>query len=169
MYFFRMSMFYQLVKSFFSCQHINDIIMARSHPELKLRPGRSRRYRFLRYLGGGSFGDIFSGTDLDSGSGSGHIIALKVESNESTSRQVKKEFDLYRKYLSGVEGFPQVFHWTRSKKHNFFTMTLLGDNLEMLYRGCEAKFRKGFQNAVWVQIGIEKFFHFFSPCLSQIP
>ncbi len=66
-------------------------------------------------------------------------MAIKVESKAVRNPQLYMEYDLYRKHLSGLPGFPAVWQYSQTKGHNYFAMTLLGDNLEALFEKCSRR------------------------------
>ncbi len=63
-------------------------------------------------------------------------MAIKVESKSVRNPQLYLEYTVYRKFLSGLTGFPRVWQYSQTKGHNYFAMTLLGDNLEALFERC---------------------------------
>ncbi len=94
------------------------------------------KFQFVKHIGGGSFGEIYSGVDLNTN----ECVAIKVESNRVRNPQLFLEYTIYSKYLKEVEGFPVVSHYAHTKKHNYFVMTLLGHNLEYLFERCDRAF-----------------------------
>jgi len=93
---------------------------------------RGRKYSFHRYIGGGSFGEIYSADCLKSG----RLVAVKVEAKEARNPQLKNEFTLYKTYLTGATGFPEVYDLNQTRNHKFFAMEMLGENLEALFERC---------------------------------
>jgi len=98
--------------------------------------GNREKFQFVQHIGGGSFGEIFSGRDLKSG----RKVAIKVETNKSRNRHLYLEYAIYSKYLKGEHGFPDVIHYAQTERHNYIVMTLLGRNLESLKDDAGGKF-----------------------------
>ena len=71
--------------------------------EMELRVGN--RYRLRHKVGSGSFGDIYLGTDIQTG----EEVAIKLESIKSRHPQLLYESKLY-KILAGGVGIPNL-HW----------------------------------------------------------
>ncbi len=94
------------------------------------------KFQFIKHIGGGSFGEIYSGVDLKTN----EPVAIKVESNRARNPQLFLEYTIYSKYLKSLQGFPAVSHYAHTKKHNYFVMTLLGHNLEYLFERCQRRF-----------------------------
>ncbi len=94
------------------------------------------RFEMHKYIGGGSFGQIFSAVDRKNNK----VVAIKAESNKVKSPKLLLEFTVYDKYLRGCVGFPEVSHFSRSRNHQFFVMTLLGKNIEELFKKCDSVF-----------------------------
>jgi len=60
-------------------------------------------YRLGRKIGGGSFGDIYLGTNINSG----EEVAIKLETTKMRHPQLAYEYKVYR-MLSGGVGIPNV-------------------------------------------------------------
>ena len=50
------------------------------------------RFRLDKKLGGGSFGDVFQGTDIETG----QLVAIKIELKKCKHPQLKAEAQLYK-------------------------------------------------------------------------
>ena len=109
---------------------------ADENPSLNTSTKESGKYQFVKHIGSGSFGQVYSGVDLNTN----QCVAIKVEPNTATNPQLLKEFTVYSRYLQNVTGFPNVSHFAQTRHHNYFVMTLLGHNLEYLLSRCGRKF-----------------------------
>ena len=100
---------------------------------MELRVGN--KYRLRHKIGSGSFGDIYLGTDIQSGD----EVAIKLESTKGRHPQLLYESKLY-KILAGGVGIP-VVHWFGIEgDYNVMVMDLLGPSLEDLFSFCGRKF-----------------------------
>jgi len=88
-----------------------------------------------RKIGSGSFGDIYIGTDVQSGVD----VAIKLESVKATHPQLLYESKLY-KILSGGVGVPNVHWYGVEGEYNVMVLDLLGPSLEDLFSVCNRKF-----------------------------
>jgi len=88
-----------------------------------------------RKVGSGSFGDIYLGTNINTGV----EVAIKLESVRSKHPQLAHEYNILRT-LKGGEGIPNV-HWYGVEEEYFvMVMDILGPNLEMLFNFCSRRF-----------------------------
>ena len=106
----------------------------------KLRLNRSEiivggKYRIIRKIGSGSFGDIYLGMSIQSG----EEVAIKMESANARHPQLLYEYKLYR-VLSGGVGIPRIRHYGKEKNFNTLVMDLLGPSLEDLFNFCTRHF-----------------------------
>lgn len=106
----------------------------------KLRFNRSEiivggKYRIIRKIGSGSFGDIYLGMSIQSG----EEVAIKMESATARHPQLLYEYKLYR-VLSGGVGIPRIRHYGKEKNFNTLVMDLLGPSLEDLFNFCTRHF-----------------------------
>ncbi len=111
---------------------------ADENPSLNTSTKESGKYQFIKHIGSGSFGQVYSGVDLNTN----QCVAIKVEPNTAQNPQLLLEYTIYSRYLHNVVGFPQVSHFAHTRHHNYFVMTLLGHNLEYLLNRCGRKFSK---------------------------
>jgi len=99
---------------------------------MELRVGG--KYRLGRKIGSGSFGDIYIGTNTQTGV----EIAIKLESIKSKHPQLLYESKLY-KILSGGVGVPYVHWYGVEGDYNVMVIDLLGPSLEDLFNFCNRK------------------------------
>jgi len=100
---------------------------------MELRVGG--KFRLGRKIGSGSFGDIYIGTNVQTG----EEIAIKLESIKSKHPQLLYESKLY-KILAGGVGIPNVHWYGVEGDYNVMVIDLLGPSLEDLFSFCNRKF-----------------------------
>jgi casein kinase 1 len=100
---------------------------------MELRVGG--KYRLGRKIGSGSFGDIYIGTNVQTG----EEVAIKLESIKSRHPQLLYESKLY-KILAGGVGIPNVHWYGVEGDYNVMVIDLLGPSLEDLFSFCNRKF-----------------------------
>ena len=93
------------------------------------------KYRLRHKIGSGSFGDIYLGTDIQSG----EEVAIKLESIKSRHPQLLYESKLY-KILAGGVGIPNLHWFGIEGDYNVMVIDLLGPSLEDLFSFCGRKF-----------------------------
>ncbi|XP_014096406.1 casein kinase I [Bactrocera oleae] len=93
------------------------------------------KYRIIRKIGSGSFGDIYLGMSIQSG----EEVAVKMESANARHPQLLYEAKLYR-ILSGGVGIPRIRYHGKEKNFNTLVMDLLGPSLEDLFNFCTRHF-----------------------------
>eukprot|EP01083_Nonionella_stella_P074675 202645_1 len=96
------------------------------------------RYRLGRKVGSGSFGEIYLGTDIESG----EKVAMKLEDVALRHPQLQYEFRLYQA-LADVQkqaGIPKVYMFCQMRSYHVMVMELLGPSLEDLFNFCSRKF-----------------------------
>jgi len=93
------------------------------------------KFRLGRKIGSGSFGDIYIGTNVQSG----EEVAIKLESIKSKHPQLFFESKLY-KILAGGVGVPNVHWYGVEGDYNVMVIDLLGPSLEDLFSFCNRKF-----------------------------
>ena len=107
-------------------------------PDFRNMHGECRignRFRLRHKIGSGSFGDIYLGTDIQSG----EDVAIKMESIKSRHPQLLYESKLY-KILSGAVGIPNLHWYGIEGDYNVMIIDLLGPSLEDLFSFCGRKF-----------------------------
>mmetsp|Transcript_115113 Transcript_115113/g.179803 ORF Transcript_115113/g.179803 Transcript_115113/m.179803 type:complete len:316 (+) Transcript_115113:88-1035(+) len=100
---------------------------------MELRVGG--KFRLGRKIGSGSFGDIYIGTNVQTGD----EVAIKLESIKSKHPQLLYESKLY-KILAGGVGVPNVHWYGVEGDYNVMVLDLLGPSLEDLFSFCNRKF-----------------------------
>mmetsp|Transcript_91883 Transcript_91883/g.263156 ORF Transcript_91883/g.263156 Transcript_91883/m.263156 type:complete len:312 (+) Transcript_91883:97-1032(+) len=100
---------------------------------MELRVGG--KFRLGRKIGAGSFGDIYIGTDVQTG----EEVAIKMESIKSKHPQLLYESKLY-KILAGSVGIPNVHWYGIEGEYNVMVIDILGPSLEDLFSFCNRKF-----------------------------
>lgn len=95
----------------------------------------NNKYRLLRKIGSGSFGDIYLGLNQQSG----EEVAVKLESVKARHPQLLYESKLY-KILQGGVGIPHIRYFGIEKDYNAMVMDLLGPSLEDLFNFCSRRF-----------------------------
>jgi|EP00927_Polykrikos_kofoidii_P082757 casein kinase 1 len=99
---------------------------------MELRVGG--KFRLGRKIGSGSFGDIYIGTNVQTG----EEVAIKLESIKSKHPQLLYESKLY-KILAGGVGIPNVHWYGVEGDYNVMVIDLLGPSLEDLFSFCNRK------------------------------
>lgn len=93
------------------------------------------KYRLMRKIGSGSFGDIFLGMNMTTG----EEVAIKMESIKARHPQLLYESKLY-KLLQGGMGIPHCRWYGTEREYNVLVMDLLGPSLEDLFNFCSRRF-----------------------------
>ncbi|KAL2728383.1 casein kinase I isoform alpha-like isoform X1 [Vespula maculifrons] len=93
------------------------------------------KYRLLRKIGSGSFGDIYLGINI----ANGEEVAVKLENVRARHPQLLYESKLY-KILHGGIGIPHIRWYGTEREYNVLVMDLLGPSLEDLFTFCSRRF-----------------------------
>ncbi|XP_066581781.1 casein kinase I [Prorops nasuta] len=93
------------------------------------------KYRLMRKIGSGSFGDIYLGINI----ANGEEVAIKLENVRARHPQLLYESKLY-KILNGGIGIPHIRWFGQEREYNVLVMDLLGPSLEDLFTFCSRKF-----------------------------
>ena len=88
----------------------------------------ANRFTLRRKIGSGSFGDIFSGTDLHEH----REVAVKLEPARTKSPQLELEYKIYQ-ILEGSVCVPRVYWYGTESKYNILVMDRLGLSLEDIF------------------------------------
>jgi hypothetical protein len=96
------------------------------------------RFVLIRKIGNGSYGDIWLGTNKESG----EDVAVKIELKNRTMLQLPLEQKIYQILNNGVgaAGFPKALFYGEGQLVNILVMELLGSTLEDLFRYCNKQF-----------------------------
>eukprot|EP00478_Filoreta_tenera_P000197 GABV01000197.1.p1 GENE.GABV01000197.1~~GABV01000197.1.p1 ORF type:complete len:433 (-),score=140.04 GABV01000197.1:58-1356(-) len=97
------------------------------------------RWRLAQKLGGGSFGDIYLGEDIQ---GAGPNVAVKLEPVNAALPQLKYEAKFLKILASSSRKFTGVatfHHFATEGDFNVLVMDLLGPSLEELFTYCRRK------------------------------
>ncbi|GAM26142.1 hypothetical protein SAMD00019534_093170, partial [Acytostelium subglobosum LB1] len=93
------------------------------------------KYRIGRKIGGGSFGEIYLGTNIVTN----EEVAIKLEPAKAIHPQLLFESKLYKIFAGGI-GIPSVKWFGFDGDYNIMVMDLLGPSLEDLFNYCGRKF-----------------------------
>ncbi|XP_022230309.2 casein kinase I [Drosophila obscura] len=93
------------------------------------------KYRVVKRIGSGSFGDIYLGVCLKDAA----EVAIKVEKNEAKYPQLAYEAKVYQK-LAQRPGFPTLEHYGCEEHYKAMVIELLGPSLEELFSLCKRRF-----------------------------
>jgi len=92
-------------------------------------------WRLSHKIGSGSFGEIYLGINIVSGS----EYAIKMEKRNSRHPQLSYEYKVYR-ILAGGAGVPHVHWFGKEGDYNVMVMDILGPSLEDLFNFCFRRF-----------------------------
>ncbi|XP_077992025.1 casein kinase I-like [Glandiceps talaboti] len=92
------------------------------------------KYKLIRKIGSGSFGDIYLGVNIHNG----EEVAVKLEPRKARHPQLLYESKIY-KILQGGVGVPHIRWYSQEKDHNVLVMDLLGPSLEDLFNYCSRR------------------------------
>ena len=95
----------------------------------------NNRFVIGERIGRGSFGDIYSGHDLQKD----EEVAIKLENAKSRHPQLQYESRIYA-VLSGGTGIPNVRWYGCERRFNIMVLDLLGPSLEDCFNYCDRKF-----------------------------
>nr|VZI45602.1 unnamed protein product [Spirometra erinaceieuropaei] len=95
----------------------------------------NNKYRLIRKIGSGSFGEIYLGVNQING----EEVAVKVESRYASHPQLPYESKIYR-ILNGGIGIPHMRWFGQEMNFHFLVMDLLGPSLEDLFLFCSRRF-----------------------------
>ncbi|THU97429.1 kinase-like protein [Dendrothele bispora CBS 962.96] len=93
------------------------------------------RYKLLKRMSRGTYGEIYLGTDVNSGS----EVAVKLEPVNAKVRVLNYEYKVHGE-LAGVNGIPTVHCYRAERDYNVMVFDLLGPSLEDLFNKCNCKF-----------------------------
>ena len=99
----------------------------------------NKRFKILRKIGNGSFGDVYNGIDITTN----NSVAIKVETKEMRVSRLKCEHELYEILKDGErvrKGIPEVYYFGHFQGKNVMVMEKLGYSLENLFNKHKRKF-----------------------------
>ncbi|KAI4379980.1 hypothetical protein MLD38_006214 [Melastoma candidum] len=99
-----------------------------------MEPRVGNKFRLGRKIGGGSFGEIYLGTHIQTN----EEVAIKLENIKTKHPQLLYESKLYR-ILQGGTGIPNIRWFGVEGEYNVLVMDLLGPSLEDLFNFCSRK------------------------------
>ncbi|XP_010537581.1 PREDICTED: casein kinase 1-like protein 2 [Tarenaya hassleriana] len=99
-----------------------------------MEPRVGNKFRLGRKIGGGSFGEIYLGTNIQTN----EDVAIKLENVKTKHPQLLYESKLY-KILQGGTGIPNVKWYGVEGDYNVLVIDLLGPSLEDLFNFCSRK------------------------------
>ncbi|CAN1168661.1 Casein kinase 1-like protein 2 [Linum perenne] len=99
-----------------------------------MEPRVGNKFRLGRKIGGGSFGEIYLGTNVQTN----EEVGIKLENVKTKHPQLLYESKLY-KLLQGGTGIPNVKWFGVEGEYNVLVMDLLGPSLEDLFNFCSRK------------------------------
>ncbi|XP_054153034.1 tau-tubulin kinase homolog Asator-like [Oppia nitens] len=114
---------------------MDETAAKRADGQSLLLPGHvvKERWRVIRRLGGGGFGEIFECLD----SSSQQLVALKVESTQQQKQVLKMEVAVLKKLQTQSQNVCRFIGCGRNERFNYCVMTLLGRNLAELRRSVQ--------------------------------
>mmetsp|Transcript_25468 Transcript_25468/g.57337 ORF Transcript_25468/g.57337 Transcript_25468/m.57337 type:complete len:413 (-) Transcript_25468:94-1332(-) len=95
----------------------------------------NKKYKLVKKLGSGSFGEIYLGTHVTNGA----EVAIKLEPVRTMHPQLLYESKVFR-HLRGGQGIPEIVWVGTEGDSNVMIMDLLGPSLEDLFNYCHRKF-----------------------------
>lgn len=110
----------------------------------------NKRFKLLRKIGNGSFGDVHKGIDLTTNK----TVAIKIETKAMKVSRLKCEYDLYELLKDGDtihRGIPEVYYFGQFQNKCVMAMERLGPSLEMIFN----KHKREFTLQTVLLIGIQ--------------
>jgi Protein kinase domain len=138
----------QLTRFFSLCSQNNNQNITMTSEDL-LQPGHvvKERWKVVRKIGGGGFGEIYEGQDLITR----EQVALKVESARMPKQVLKMEVAVLKK-LQGKEHVCRFIGCGRNDRFNYVVMQLQGKNLAELRR---SQPRGAFSLSTTLRLGVQ--------------
>ena len=94
-----------------------------------------QKYRILKKIGVGSFGEIYEGEDIQTSK----KVAIKFENFKIPYPQLSSEAKLYSIFI-GSCCIPNIYYYGSTSDSNVLVIDLLGQNLEFLFNQCHRHF-----------------------------
>lgn len=95
----------------------------------------AQKFRLVRKLGAGSFGEVFSGIQLSDG----EEVAIKLEPMSNSQDQLLFESRVYKQMQGGI-GIPRLRWYGQDQNFNVLVVERLGLSLEDLFDICGRRF-----------------------------
>jgi serine/threonine protein kinase len=92
-------------------------------------------YTIIKKIGEGAFGTVYKASKKTEPN---KFFAIKIETHNIESR-LEYEVEIYRNLKTEV-GFPKIYDFKKTSKHNVAIMEYLGPTLEELFEFCNYKF-----------------------------
>mmetsp|Transcript_41146 Transcript_41146/g.36473 ORF Transcript_41146/g.36473 Transcript_41146/m.36473 type:complete len:200 (-) Transcript_41146:466-1065(-) len=89
-----------------------------------------KKYCLRERLGGGSFGQIYLAKNIENE----HNVAIKLERKSSSQNLTLSREARVLSDLIGETGFPNIYHYGKEDHFCYMVMSLLGLNLEKLFK-----------------------------------
>lgn len=99
----------------------------------------NKRFKILRKIGNGSFGDVHKGMDITTNKS----VAIKIETKDLKHSRLKCEYDLYELLCDGEsvrKGIPEIYYFGKFQNKNVMVMERLGPSLETLFNRVKREF-----------------------------
>lgn len=96
----------------------------------------AERFRLRSKIGHGSFGDIYSGTDLTTGG----AVAVKLEHVRCARPQLQHEYEVYCTLDGSGDGVAHAIWFGTAGDYRVMALELLGPNLLQLLSFCGGRF-----------------------------
>ncbi|KAH7643773.1 gilgamesh-like protein [Dermatophagoides farinae] len=95
-------------------------------------------YMVVKYLGGGSFGNLYLGQHREQRS----TVAIKIEKGDCDKPQLFLEYRFYKKLSNIIRGVPKIYTFgpIDDGRWNALVMELLGPSLEKMFENCGGRF-----------------------------
>ncbi|XP_068140722.1 casein kinase I [Drosophila tropicalis] len=93
------------------------------------------KFRLIKAIGSGSFGEIYKGVNIKDAS----EVAVKIEPSNAKYPQLIFEAKVYEQLGRGP-GFPTLLHYCTETNFNAMVIELLGPSLEELFNMCKRQF-----------------------------
>jgi len=93
------------------------------------------KYRLVKKIGSGSFGEIYTAQNVHSGD----EVAIKIENTAARHLQLQYESKIY-KILQNGPGIPHAHYYGQEGQYNVLVIDLLGPSLEDLFNFCSRRF-----------------------------
>ena len=94
------------------------------------------RFVLKEKLGAGSFGQIYRALDQNTN----EDVALKLEKISSTNSTTLSREAKILQDISGEQGLPTLYYYGKEGNYSAIAMSLLGINLEKLFKACSHRF-----------------------------